>query len=285
MTYQMPNTGAAVQAEQGSITIATFYHFADFADFADWRDKLHAAMLQHGVKGSVLLAPEGINATIAGEDEAVHSFLEYITADIRFSDMFVKYSYHSSIPFDKAKVRLKRETITLNKPTDAACVTGEILSPWEWNKLIEEPDVLVLDTRNSYETHLGTFAGAQVWPLNDFQEITNRILREISREQKIAMFCTGGVRCEKLSSWLLLEGYKKIYQLEGGIIHYLNVIPEEESKWMGSCYVFDDRVAVGHGNKCDDNISLCPNCGHALTAKDRNHPDYLPAIHCSFCPF
>jgi UPF0176 protein len=187
------------------------------------------------------------------------------------------------IPFQRAKVRLKREIITLGLPSDVPARTGVILSPEKWNELLDQPDTILLDTRNTYETHLGTFENAIVWPLRDFQELPEKILKNIDKKQKIAMFCTGGVRCEKLSSWMLGEGYEEIYQLDGGIVHYLNEMPEEKSKWQGECYVFDERVAVGHGCKASETATMCAPCGHALTPEDRADLRYQEGASCPFC--
>jgi UPF0176 protein len=273
----------AKQADEAPVKIVTFYHFTNFDDFEAWQSPLRKLMHQHAVHGTILLAPEGVNATIAGPESGVDAVLASLKADDRFADLFVKQSWHHTMPFTKGKVRLKRETITLGEPTDAACVTGEQVSPEDWNKLLEDPEVLVLDTRNLYETHLGSFQGATIWPLDDFQEIVDKIRAEIDKKQKVAMFCTGGVRCEKLSSWMMLEGYENLYQLEGGIIHYLNQIPAEKSKWEGSCFVFDERVALTHGSQPAADVTMCPACGHPLTAEDRKHPHYIPAHHCGFC--
>lgn len=266
-----------------AIKISTFYQFTDFSDYESWQAPLRERMAQHGVKGSILLAEEGINATIAGPEAGVDTVLDALRADERFKDLFVKDSWHDTIPFTRAKVRLKKETITLKQPSDVVCMTGEQVSPAEWNRLLDDPEVLVLDTRNTYETHIGTFKGAEVWPLADFQEIVDRIRAQVDKKQKVAMFCTGGVRCEKLSSWMMMEGYENLYQLEGGIIHYLNEIPAQESKWEGACFVFDHRVALTHGSKVVEDITMCPGCGHPLTPEDRQHPHYIPANHCAFC--
>ncbi len=263
--------------------IATFYHFADFVDFRDWRMPLKNLMIEQGVRGSILLAPEGLNATIAGSQEGVQAVLDYLGHDSRFSRLFVKWSDAAEIPFQRAKVRLKKEIITLGLPANVPERTGKILSPQEWNKLLEDPQVALLDTRNSYETHLGTFENAIVWPLEDFQELPAKIQQNLDKKQKIAMFCTGGVRCEKLSSWMLAEGYEEIYQLDGGILHYLNSIPEPESKWQGECYVFDERVAVGHHCHPSTTATMCRACGHALTPADRQHPSWKQDEQCGFC--
>ncbi len=264
--------------------IFAFYQFTYFADFQDWRSPLAALMKLHGIKGTILLAPEGINATVSANDSAALApLLHHIRSDARFAEMMVKESHAEHIPFHRAMVRLKRETITLNLPADVPARTGKALSPEEWNALLEDPELVLIDTRNTYETHIGTFKNAVVWPLHDFQEIPAKILANVEKNKKVAMFCTGGIRCEKLSSWMMGEGYDEIYQLEGGIIHYLNTTPPAESKWQGECYVFDDRVAIGHGCAPSTEISLCPACGDALTPQDRQHPAWLPAIQCGNC--
>jgi UPF0176 protein len=268
---------------ENPVKIVTFYQFADFPDYRDWKQPLLATLKKQGVRGTILLASEGLNATLAGPDEGIAAVLNQLKADSRFDGLFIKESYESTLPFERAKVRLKKEIITLGKPANAAVKTGQNVSPAEWNKLLSDPDVLVLDTRNSYETHLGTFENAIVWPLERFNDLPEKILRSIDKKQKVAMFCTGGVRCEKLSSWMLNEGYDTIYQLEGGIVHYLNEIPAEQNRWQGECYVFDERIAVGHHCEPARDISLCPACGHALTPQDRQHPAWLPAIQCGFC--
>ena len=165
----------------------------------------------------------------------------------------------------------------------ACCVTGIHCSPEEWDALLEDPEVAVLDTRNTYETYLGTFKNAIVWPMRSFSEIIEKIEQSFDKKKKIAMFCTGGVRCEKLSSWMLENGYENIYQLDGGIIRYLEKTPAEQSKWIGSCYVFDERVAVTHGCEPAQDVSICPKCDHPLMSEDREHPAYLPAVQCGFC--
>jgi UPF0176 protein len=263
--------------------IAAFYHFTDFADFQDWREPLKQLMKSHGVGGTVLLAPEGINATIAGSPEGIEAVVSHIRSDERFANLFVKPSLADHMPFSRARVRLKKETITLGLPANVPERTGKILSPEEWNHLLNDPELVLLDTRNTYETKVGTFENAIVWPLNDFQELPEKILQSFDKKKKIAMFCTGGIRCEKLSSWMMGEGYDEIYQLEGGILHYLDTVPKTESKWQGECYVFDSRIAVGHACTPSTENTMCPACGDTLTPADRTHPAWLPAIQCGGC--
>ena len=266
-------------------TIATFYRFADFADFEKWRTPLIETMRKFDVRGTILLAPEGLNSTISGPETGIYHVLEQLQADDRFADLDVKYSTSDEQPFAKPKVKLKENIITMDgiQTPGAACVTGKHCTVDEWDALIEDPTVAVLDTRNEYETYIGTFKNAILWPMRSFSEITALIEETFEQTQKIAMFCTGGVRCEKLSSWMMENGYTNLYQLDGGIIRYLEKVPAEHSKWIGACYVFDERVAVTHGNKRAEDVTLCPNCDHPLLEKDRNHGAYLPAVQCSFC--
>ena len=267
------------------VTIATFYRFTQFDDFESWKQPLVDSMKAHKVQGTILLAPEGLNATIAGEANGVEFLLNQLQADERFAALDVKYANDDTSPFVRAKVKLKESIITMgdiNTP-DAMCVSGRQCTPDEWDELITAPDVVILDTRNEYETYLGTFKDAVLWPMRSFSEIIAKVESSFKKNQKIAMFCTGGVRCEKLSSWMLQNGYENLYQLEGGIIRYLEKTPEAQSNWIGSCYVFDERIAVTHGNVSDKTVSLCPNCDHPLQADDRNHPAYLPATQCGFC--
>ncbi len=266
-------------------TIATFYRFADFNDYEAWRTPLRKMMDEHDVRGTILLAPEGLNSTISGPAESVKLVLDHLQTDKRFADLDVKYSIDTDHPFAKPKVKLKKSIITMGdiETPDAVCISGKQCTPQEWDALVDDPDVAILDTRNEYETYLGTFENAILWPMRSFSEIIEKVQTTFDKTQKIAMFCTGGVRCEKLSSWMLQNGYENLYQLEGGIVRYLEQTPEAKSKWIGSCYVFDERIAVGHGNKPAKDVSLCPNCDHPLLESDRNHPAYLPAIQCGHC--
>ena len=264
-------------------TVITFYHFADLPDFAEWRAPLKTLMKQESLRGILLLAPEGINATLSGSPEGLEALLTHIKADPRFATLFVKESHTAEQPFRFARVRLKKEIITMGLPANVPARTGKHLTAREWDALLDDPDLLLLDTRNDYETHLGSFQRAEKWPLQHFNHFPKKVEQSIDKKQKIAMFCTGGVRCEKLSSWMLEQGYEKIYQLDGGIIHYLNSTPEGQGKWRGECYVFDDRVAVGHASRPSESASLCPGCGHSLTPEDRRHPAWLPAYRCAYC--
>jgi UPF0176 protein len=266
--------------------IATFYHFFDFPDFAAARQPLMAELKQLDIKGSLLTAAEGINGTLSGTREAIDSMLGYIKK--HFSIEFDhKESMCDRQPFARAKVRLKKEVISLGvpPPLGGRLGGGRNVTPKEWNKLIVDPEVIVIDARNSYEVHLGTFEGAIDPGIRTFKELPAYIKKNMAGapRPKIATFCTGGIRCEKFSSWLLEQGFKDVYQLKGGILKYLEEIPPNESKWTGECYVFDERVAVGHGLVPSLTATMCPACGHALKSEDKNHSLYIEGVRCGFC--
>jgi len=269
--------------------IAAFYHFFDFTDFTSTKQLLMAELTRLGIKGSLLIAPEGINGTLAGTREAIDEFLAYLRMHITKEAFEHKESICDRQPFKRAKVRLKKEIISFI-PRQAECERGSLaiehggikaifVEPKDWNRLIEDPDTVVIDARNSYEVHLGTFPGAIDPNIRTFKQLPAFAKNHLdpARHGKIASFCTGGIRCEKFSAWLVEQGFPEVYQLKGGILKYLEEVPAEESRWQGECYVFDERVAVGHGLKPSQTAGLCPACGHALTGEERAKPS------CPFC--
>ena len=264
-------------------TIAAFYHFFDFADFSGWKQPLKARMDELGLKGSLLLAAEGFNGTLSGEGAALAAFLDYLKTDVAKGTFEYKTSRHDRQPFKRAKVRLKKETISLGE--SAPALKGLYVEPKDWNALIADPNVVLLDARNAYEVHLGSFAGAIDPRTKNFKQLPQFVRHTLgnAKDKKIATFCTGGIRCEKLGPWLLAEGFKEVYQLRGGILKYLEAIPESESRWQGECYVFDERIAVGHGLKPSQSASMCKTCGHALTEADRMSERYVRDISCPWC--
>jgi len=263
--------------------VAAFYHFFDFARFEAERAGLQALLKQWGVHGSMLIAPEGINATIAGSREGVDAVLTYV-AQLIGEPVEHKESYANSQPFTRGKVRLKKELISLG-PYVAPTRTGTYIEPKDWNALIDDPETLVLDTRNAYETHMGTFARAIDPNIANFKQLPEFVEKNLAaaRSRKIATFCTGGIRCEKFTAWLLEQGFEQVYHLKGGILKYLEEVQPEQSRWQGECYVFDHRVAVGHGLAQSTTASMCLACGHALKPEDREHPAYEKDITCPFC--
>jgi UPF0176 protein len=236
------------------IKVAAFYQFAALPDFRELREPLRAICAGVKLKGSVLLAHEGINGTLAGSHEAIDALI----AELRDGELFggrldnleLKFSSASAMPFRRLKIRLKKEIVTLGDGTaDPARQAGVYVDAADWNELIATSDTLVIDTRNAFEVAMGSFAGAidpQIERFGQFKEFVTQAL-DPQRHRKIAMYCTGGIRCEKASAYLLARGFAEVYHLKGGILKYLEAVPESESRWRGECFVFDERIALGHG--------------------------------------
>jgi UPF0176 protein len=234
--------------------VAAFYQFVALPDFRELREPLRAFCAGLGLKGSVLLAAEGINGTLAGSEDGIDA----LVAELRQGALFggrldkleLKFSQAEAMPFGRMKVRLKKEIVTLgDKAADPTKRVGIYVEPSDWNALIASPDTLVIDTRNAFEVAMGTFDGAvdpRIASFGRFREFVAQKL-DPARHTRIAMFCTGGIRCEKASALLLAQGFAEVYQLKGGILRYLEEVPETESRWRGKCFVFDERVALGHG--------------------------------------
>jgi UPF0176 protein len=236
------------------LKVAAFYQFAALPDFRELREPLRAICAGLGLKGSVLLAHEGINGTLAGEPAAVDALVEELHAgaqfDGRLDNLELKFSQAAVMPFARLKVRLKKEIVTLgDTAVDPTQQVGTYVEPADWNTLISAPDTLVIDTRNAFEVAMGTFEGAVDPGIRSFGQFKDFAARHLdpAKHQKIAMFCTGGIRCEKASAYLLAHGFSEVYHLKGGILRYLEGVPKEQSRWRGECFVFDERVALGHG--------------------------------------
>jgi UPF0176 protein len=236
------------------LKVAAFYQFAALPDFRELRESLRAMAAGFGIKGSVLLAHEGINGTVAGTDEGIDAFVGELRHgalfDGRLDNLELKFSNASVMPFQRLKVRLKKEIVTLgDAAVDPTRQVGSYVEPSEWNALIAAPDTLVIDTRNAFEVAMGTFEGAIDPGISSFGQFKAFVAEKLdpARHRKIAIFCTGGIRCEKASSYLLAHGFDEVYHLKGGILRYLEGVPEHESRWRGDCFVFDERVALGHG--------------------------------------
>ncbi|KTC66102.1 rhodanese domain protein (plasmid) [Legionella adelaidensis] len=227
--------------------IAAFYKFIPLDDYESLKNPLLAVMKENRILGTVLLAHEGINGSIAATPEDIIAFYNHLHADPRFSDLVFKETYDDMMPFEKAKVKFRKEIVTLGVPdVNPLKSCGIYVSPEEWNTLINDPDVVVVDTRNDYEVELGTFKNAidpKTENFRDFPEYVKNNLMD-KKDKKIAMFCTGGIRCEKSTSYLLNLGFKEVYHLQGGILNYLATIPEAQSLWEGRCFVFDERIAI-----------------------------------------
>lgn len=275
--------------------VAALYRFVRLPDPAALREPLRQAMDDAGLCGTLLLAEEGINGTIAGPPGSLRGFVEALKTDPqfrgRFADLDVKWSAADEQPFRKTRVRLKREIVTMGapgiSPTDPA-TTGRHVDPDEWNRLLDDPDVTFVDTRNDYEVQIGTFEGANGPALNPdtqtFRQFPSFAAERLdpATHKKVAMFCTGGIRCEKSTALLKARGFDEVFHLRGGILKYLETVPEAQSKFRGACFVFDRRVAVTHGLEETDH-ELCFACGWPTTPDDRAHADYVPGVSCPRC--
>lgn len=264
--------------------IAAFYHFFPFPQFEAMQAPLLDRLKSSGIKGSLLITREGVNSTIAGTREAIDSFLTYLQTEVVGAPIRWKESYAAFQPFGKARVRLKKETISLGEPVSMKRF-GQYVAPKDWNDLISRDDVVIIDTRNDYEVNLGTFAGAIDPQIPNFKHLPKwtRDQAEKFKNKKVATFCTGGIRCEKFTSWLIDQGIEDVYHLEGGILQYLEDVPREQSLWQGECFVFDERIAVDHDLKPSRTAVLCLYCDHALTAEDQQNPAYVKGVSCPHC--
>lgn len=246
--------------------VAALYRFMTIEDPSALRDPLLGFCRREGLRGSLLLAPEGINGTVAGTAEGIERLLDHLRVFPGFEGAEIKFSQAPTMPFQRMKVRLKKEIVTMGvTDLDRVAQAGTYVSPSEWNDLISDPETVVVDARNAYETAIGTFKGAidpQTWRFGEFPAWVDRNFDRF-RGRKVAMFCTGGIRCEKASSYMRAVGVDEVFHLKGGILQYLEEVDEERSLWRGECFVFDERVSVGHGLK-PGNTRLCPACGCPL---------------------
>lgn len=268
-----------------TVQVAALYKFVRLEDFAELRAPLLAFLEAHGVKGTLLLAPEGINGTLAGTADGLARVLAHLRADERFRDLEAKLSFTAELPFPRMKVRLKKEIVTMGVPgIDPNQLVGTYVAPENWNRLLEDPDVLVIDTRNEYETLLGSFQGAKIPHLDSFRQFPGWLRDELdgAAHEKVAMFCTGGIRCEKSTAFLKQEGVEEVFHLKGGILKYLETIPEEDSLWWGECFVFDERVSVGHGLRAGTFV-LCRACRYAIGPEELQAPEYEYGVSCPHC--
>jgi UPF0176 protein len=268
---------------------AAFYKFVDLPDFAERKAPLLAFCEAHQVKGLVLLAGEGINSTIAGAPDDVHAVLAYLRQDPLLADLQHKESFSAKPPFYRMKVRLKKEIVTLGVPgISPTLMAGTYVQPQDWNALIADPDVVVVDTRNDYEVEIGTFAGAINPNIQSFSQLPDWVNQaqalqaQTGRKPKVAMFCTGGIRCEKSTALMRAQGYDEVYHLEGGILKYLETVPPEQSLWQGECFVFDERVSVGHGLVPGPH-RLCRCCRDPLPEGALESPLFEAGVSCPRC--
>ncbi len=275
--------------ETDKTLVAALYKFVALPDYEELRPPLLAECEAAGILGTILLAAEGINGTFAGPRDGMVRVLNYLWSDPRFADLAPKFSVTERSTFYRMKVRLKKEIVTMGQPdVTPHRHVGVYVKPDAWNKLIGDPDTLLIDTRNGYESNIGTFEGAIVSKTKSFRDfptwVEENLLSKPSAEwpKKIAMFCTGGIRCEKASAYMLDMGFDNVHHLEGGILKYLEQVPEAESKWQGECFVFDQRVSVGQG-LADGTHNICHACRMPISPEDMKQERYVPGISCPQC--
>lgn len=265
--------------------VCTLYHFVRLHDCRALQAPLLELLQRQRVRGTLLLAPEGINGTVAGTRDAIDTLLDFLKRDGRFSGMSYKESQSDRVPFHRTRVKLKKEIVTMGVDNvDPAGIVGTYVKPRDWNRLISDPAVTVIDTRNDYEVQIGTFKNAVNPHTASFREFPAYARANLSpnRHRKVAMFCTGGIRCEKSTAWLKSLGFDEVYHLEGGILKYLEEMPEEESLWRGECFVFDERVSVTHGLR-PGHYEQCHACRMPISAADKQSPAYVPGVSCPHC--
>ncbi len=280
-----PSKNASLIESSQMWKVLALYRFVKLKDLSSLKETLQARCEELHICGTLLLAPEGINGTIAGEESAMATILQDLDAHCGVRQGEVKISYAQEKPFRRMKVRLKKEIVTMRTPkATPEEVVGTYVEAQDWNALLEDPDVLVLDTRNEYEITIGTFKNAVNPHISTFTEFVPYVETQLNPTQtkKVAMFCTGGIRCEKASSFMLNQGFETVYHLKGGILKYLEDVPPEESLWDGACFVFDRRVAVGH-HLAEEGYEMCFHCGWPLSETDRTLASYEKGVSCLHC--
>ncbi|MCC4262049.1 MAG: rhodanese-related sulfurtransferase [Pseudomonadota bacterium] len=268
-----------------AIVVVALYKFVQLDDYEALRQPLLDTLVANGVKGTLLLAREGINGTIAGPRDGMDRVLDWLRSDTRLADLDYKESYCDEMPFYRTKVKLKKEIVTLGVPgISPTSKVGTYVEAKDWNALISDPEVLLIDTRNDYEVSIGTFQGAIDPKTKTFREFPEYVRAHFDpkRHKKVAMFCTGGIRCEKASSYMLEEGFDEVFHLRGGILKYFEDVPAEESMWNGECFVFDNRVTVRH-DLAPGSFDQCHACRHPVSAEDMASPQYEEGISCPHC--
>lgn len=270
----------------GGDNVMTFYRFVPLDALEDWREQIEDEAAARGLRGTVLLAAEGINGTLTGTHENLVRFGEWLTAAQPFAGMQCRYSAASkeNRVFYRLKVRIRPEIVSLGVPVRPALRTGVHVDAPAWNRLLEDPDVLVIDTRNSYEIEVGSFPAAVDPGTRTFREFPGFVDRELDpvRHSRVAMFCTGGIRCEKASAYLLEQGFSEVYQLDGGVLKYLETVDPEENRWQGECFVFDQRVSVSE-SLAEGSFGQCYACRRALSPADMRSADYVEGVSCPHC--
>ena len=268
-----------------SFVIVAMYKFVRLADYKIMQPELLSYCQEQEIYGTILLAEEGINGTVVGTRAAIDSLLNHLKSDPRLADLEYKESYSDDIPFHRTKVKLKKEIVTMGqpdiKPSDRSGIRVE---PEQWNEIISDPDMLLIDTRNEYEYKIGTFKNAVSPNTTNFREFPDYVRNQLdpAKTKKVAMFCTGGIRCEKASAYMLEQGFEEVYQLNGGILKYLEEVGSDESLWEGECFVFDSRVSVDH-QLAEGSYEQCFACRRPITDEDMKTKDYVQGVSCPYC--
>jgi UPF0176 protein len=278
-------SSSSTPVSNGPFVVCALYRFVTLDDYESMRQPLLDTLLSLQIKGTLLLAKEGINGTVAGSRKSIDKMLAWLQQDQRLQGLDYKESFDNEMPFYRTKVKLKNEIVTLGvEGIDPKRVVGTYIKPKDWNSLISDPEVVLVDTRNDYEVAIGTFKGAQDPKTRTFREFPQYVKENLDpqKHKKVAMFCTGGIRCEKSTAYLKEQGFDKVYHLEGGILKYLEEVPETESLWEGECFVFDNRVTVNHQLE-KGHYELCHACRRPLTEEGKHSPRYEPGISCDQC--
>ncbi len=267
------------------IVVVALYHFVSLDNYQALRQPLLGLMLKNNIKGTLLLAQEGINGTVAGTQSAIDSLLDWIRRDNRLRDLRCKFSYDDEMPFYRSRVKLKKEIVTMGvEGIDPRRSVGTYVKPADWNALTSDPQVTLVDTRNAYETAIGSFKNTSMPNTESFREFPQYVADNLdpAKHRKVAMFCTGGIRCEKSTAYLKQLGFDEVYHLQGGILKYLQEVPESDSLWQGECFVFDNRVSVDHRLQ-KGRYDQCHACRLPITEADKHNEKYQQGVSCPAC--
>jgi UPF0176 protein len=267
------------------IVVAALYRFVSLDNYTELRQPLLKQMLKNNIKGTLLLAREGINGTIAGTQSSIDLLLDWICADHRLKNLDCKFSYEDEMPFYRSRVKLKKEIVTMGvEGIDPKRSAGTYVKPTDWNALISDPEITLVDTRNTYESAIGGFQNATRANTDSFRDFPKfaRDNLDPATHPRVAMFCTGGIRCEKSTAYLKQQGFEEVYHLQGGILKYLEEIPESESLWQGECFVFDNRVSVNHALQ-KGSYDQCHACRLPITETNRQSNKYQQGVSCPAC--
>ena len=269
-----------------NITVIAFYKFVELQNLSSLQAIIKDLCTSLEIKGTILLGTEGINGTVSGVGEGIQKLVEFFSSQIEFHDLNYKVSYYDTYPFRRLKVRIKKEIVTLGvKGLNPAKQTGIYVDPNDWNTLISDPNTVTIDTRNKYETQIGIFKSSIDPNINCFREFPKFFeenYSHLNKDQKIAMYCTGGIRCEKSTAYLLKLGFKNVYHLQGGILNYLDKVPVDKSIWEGECFLFDNRIGVNHQIE-KGSYSMCYGCRYPVSIEEQQSPKYKAGIHCPNC--